>query len=115
MLKNTLRARLAVVANSTAAVWAGVVLLAAGFTLIFYSWARVAGKLNVAEQLPYVVSGGISGLGLIIVGITVADVATRRQDRFERRHQIAQLDRALDELHDAPDTDEGRDTPDTRH
>lgn len=101
MLKNTLRARLAIVANTTAAVWAGVGLLAAGFAAIFYSWARVAGKLDVAEQLPYLVSGGIIGLALIIVGIGVADVAIRTQDRHERRHQVAQLDRALDELHDA--------------
>lgn len=100
-MRTALRARFAVFLNATTAVWAGVALVAAGFAAIFYTWARVAGLLDVAEQLPYVISGGFAGLALIIVGATVIDVAVRRQDRHERRHQVAQLDRALEELHDA--------------
>lgn len=94
--------------NATTAVWAGVTIVAAGFVAIFYTWARVAGLMNVAEQLPYLVSGGITGLALIIVGVTVVDVAVRRQDREERRHQLMQMDRALEDLHDALKTDGNR-------
>lgn len=103
-MRTALRARFASFLNATTAVWAGVTLVAVGFTAIFYTWARVAGLLNVAEQVPYMVAGGIVGLALIIVGITVVDVAVRRQDRQERLHQMAQLDRALEELHDALET-----------
>lgn len=98
-MRTAVRARFAVLLNATTAVWAGVTLVTAGFVAIFYSWARVAGLLDVAEQLPYVISGGFAGLALIAVGVMVVDVAVRRQDRHERRYQVAQLDRALEELH----------------
>lgn len=45
--------------------------------------------------MPYVVSGAMTGLGLIIMGATLIDVSVRRQDSRERRAQFTQLDRAL--------------------
>lgn len=114
-MRYRVRARFGGVLNAGIAVWAGVALVAAGFAAIFYCWARVAGLLDVARQLPYVISGGITGLALIIVGITVVDVAVRRQDGQERRHQVAQLDRVLEELREALQTDENQQSrPDDR-
>lgn len=92
------RSRLAGMANAGAGTWLGVVLVAAGFGAIFYTWGKVAGVLNVALQLPYVVSGGIVGLALVIVGVTVVDVAVRRQDSYDRQQQLAQMTRTLAEL-----------------
>lgn len=94
-------ARLKILMGASTGVWIGLVLVAAGFVAIFYSWGKVAGVVNVAQQLPYMVSGGISGLALVIVGCAVVDVAVRRQDSFERTHQLAQITRILDELRGA--------------
>lgn len=69
----------------------GVLLVAAGFGLIAYTWGRVAGLISVPLQLPYFVSGGLTGLGLILVGLTVINVAARRQDAAERSKQMDQL------------------------
>ncbi len=69
----------------------GVVLVAGGFGLIAYTWGRVAGLISVPLQLPYFVSGGLTGLGLILVGLTVINVAARRQDAAERSKQMEQL------------------------
>src|SRR3954470_8971725 len=72
-------------------VWAGVVLCAGGFALLVYTWGRVAGLLNVALQLPYIVSGGFTAIGLILVGLTLVNVATKRQDAAERSRQLSEL------------------------
>lgn len=99
-LTESQRARVATWLNPTTGVWLGLALVAAGFVSIFYSWGKVAGVLNVAQQMPYLVSGGITGLALVIVGVTAVDVAVRRQDSHERKQQNAQIMRTLDELLD---------------
>jgi len=50
---------------TTLAISAGILVCATGFGLIAFTWSRVAGTLNVALQLPFFVSGGLTGLGLI--------------------------------------------------
>lgn len=92
------RARIGALVNASAGVWIGLVLVAAGFVAIFYTWGKVAGVINVAQQMPYLVSGGISGLALVIVGVTAVDVAIRQQDSHERKHQMGQITRVLNEL-----------------
>lgn len=79
-------------------IWAGLVVISLGFVAIFYAWGRVAGLSNVALQMPYLVSGGLVGLALVIVGVTAVDVAVRRQDSLERRQQLAETSRVLAEL-----------------
>lgn len=102
-LSESQRARVRTWLNPITGVWIGLVLVAAGFVAIFYSWGKVAGVINVAQQMPYLVSGGITGLALVIVGVTVVDVGVRRQDSQERRHQLLQITRTLDELREVLD------------
>ena len=85
-------------ASYPAWIWAGVVLCAAGFILLVYTWGRVAALLNVALQLPYIVSGGFTGIGLILVGLTVINIATKRQDAAERTRQLTELRELLAEM-----------------
>ena len=96
------RSRFAALRTSYPAwIWAGVVLCAAGFVLIVYTWGRVAALLNVALQLPYIVSCGFTGLGLILVGLMVINVATKRQDSAERTRQLTELRELLAEMRSA--------------
>ncbi|MPY81345.1 MAG: hypothetical protein GEV04_23665 [Actinophytocola sp.] len=81
-----------------AGIWIGFVLAAAGFGAIYFTWTNVAALTNVAQQMPYLVSGGISGLVLIIAGATVVDITVRRRDSKERTEQLAQMTRALAEV-----------------
>jgi hypothetical protein len=90
--------------NASTGVWAGLGVAALGFGLIFFSWIKVAATLDVGRQLPYVVSGAMTGLGLIVVGIALIDMAVRRQDRIERRQQLALMRSILEELRDGADT-----------
>ena len=46
--------------------WIGVAAVILGFGLIALTWGFVSGEGQVFRQLPYLVSGGLSGLGLIV-------------------------------------------------
>ena len=78
--------------------WIGLGLAALGFLVIAYAWGKVAALLDVSLQMPYVVSGGLSGLGLVMVGMTVVNVAARRHDAAERARQAEELQAVLREL-----------------
>lgn len=71
--------------------WAGVVIAASGLALLAVAWGRTAGVTNVALQVPYVVSAGFTGLGLIIVGVTVVNVVAKRADARARSAQLTEL------------------------
>ncbi len=76
----------------------GVAVAAAGFVLIAVAWGKVAGETNVGLQMPYLVSGGLTGLALVMVGLTVISVAARRRDALLREQQMRLLADALEEL-----------------
>ena len=81
----------------------GVVVALAGFGLIGYSWAKVAGLVDVWRQMPYLVSAGLPGLGLILTGLVIVNVSARRQDSAARQRQMATLTEAMRDLQRALD------------
>jgi hypothetical protein len=76
----------------------GIVVTLIGFGLIALAWARVAGLTDVWKQMPYVVSAGFPGLGLIMSGLLIINIAAKRQDAAERARQLETLSDALREL-----------------
>jgi hypothetical protein len=46
----------------------GAFLLLAGFVLMFLGWYGAAHTARQIEQIPYLISGGFVGLGLVFVG-----------------------------------------------
>jgi hypothetical protein len=82
--------------------YAGIAITAIGFAVIAFAWGKVAGIAdNVALQMPYLVSGGLAGLGLVMVGVTVINVAAKRRDTQLRQQQTELLADALRELRSA--------------
>lgn len=67
---------------------------AAGFLLIVMGWNGAAGVDYVQGQVPYLISGGVGGLGLIGLGLMLALVQELRRSSAET---AARLD-ALTEL-----------------
>lgn len=78
--------------------YVGMALVVVGFALLAIAWGGVAGEADVARQMPYLISGGMVGLGLILVGLTVVNVAVKRRDAAQRAQQIELLAAALSEL-----------------
>jgi hypothetical protein len=78
--------------------YAGIVVAAAGFVVIMYTWGKVAALTVVPLQMPYLVSGGLVGLGLILVGLTMVNINAKRQDAFARERQLGQVREVLAEI-----------------
>ena len=81
----------------------GIAIAALGFVLVMFAWGQSAGETNVALQIPYLISGGMVGLGLIMVGVTIVNVAAKRRDALLREQQTDLLASALRELSAALD------------
>jgi hypothetical protein len=81
---------------------AGAATIAAGIPLIFIGWYGAAHTPYVFEQIPYLISGGLLGLALAIVGglfyfsfwLTRQVQETRRQGE-ESRALLVRLEQAL--------------------
>jgi phage terminase large subunit-like protein len=73
----------------------GVVYCIAGFVLIFFGWNGTASNDRVEAQLPYVVSGGIAGLALVVLGAALIVAHSLRTDRVELRASIDELRRSV--------------------
>src|SRR3954468_9439299 len=78
--------------------YAGVLIALIGFALIAVAWARVAGLVDVWKQMPYLLSAGLPGLGLVMTGLVVINISARRQDGAARARQMETLTEALRDL-----------------
>lgn len=83
----------------------GLLLVGGGFGLIAITWARISPLKIVAQQLPYLVSAGFTGVGLIVFGAALLIAASKRADDEIRRAQSTELITALRELREALDLD----------
>jgi hypothetical protein len=85
----------------------GIAYCVAGFFLIFLGWNGAASHDREAAQIPYVISGGIAGLGLVVLGAALIVAHSLRTDRVELRGSIDDLRAAVDRLASGPSTAEG--------
>jgi hypothetical protein len=84
--------------GSPALTYIGVAIAVLGFVLILLAWGQVAGETQVYLQIPYVVSAGLSGVGFVMVGLTIVNVAAKQRDAADRDRQMDQLVSILGEL-----------------
>lgn len=76
----------------------GVVYCIAGFVLVFLGWNGAASNDTATAQFPYLISGGIAGLALVVVGAALLISQSLRRDRVELRGAIEDLRTAVDHL-----------------
>lgn len=77
--------------TSAVPVYSGIGLIVAGFGLLAFTWSKVAGTLLVALQLPYLISGGFTGLGLVVIGVLVIYIGAKRRDAWQRDRRLEEL------------------------
>jgi hypothetical protein len=70
-------------------------LVGAGFVLIALSWYGSATLTYLQGQFPYLVSGGMGGLALVLTGMTVLLLQTVRRESARQQAQLARLHDAL--------------------
>jgi hypothetical protein len=85
--------------------WTGVLLTAVGVVLLVVAWGRTAGLAYVPLQIPYVISAGFTGLGLVAVGLTVVSISAKRADARTRSEQLTELRDLIAELRRAVEDD----------
>lgn len=66
-------------------------LIAVGFLLIFLAWNGAAEKDFIQGQFPYLLSGGLSGMGLILCGLTLVATQSFRRDILTLQDRIEDL------------------------
>ena len=76
----------------------GVLFCLAGFVLVWVGWNGAASYDSGIRQFPYLISGGIAGLGLIHVGVGLWIVQSQRAERVRLEENLAGLNRVLETL-----------------
>lgn len=80
------------------ATYLGQAMVVAGFALIAFAWNGAAELDRIQGQFPYVLSGGLGGIGLIVTGMAVLIVQTLRTLTAERASQMRNVQAEVDHL-----------------
>jgi hypothetical protein len=78
------------------AIYAGLALSLIGFVLIALAWNGASELDYVQGQFPFLISGGLTGMGLIVVGVGMIIIQTMRAEADDRARQ---LDELADSIH----------------
>jgi membrane protein implicated in regulation of membrane protease activity len=78
----------------------GVLLagVATGFGAMVLAWRGAAARTSVADQLPYVVSGAMGGLALVVFSLAALVVQVRRRAEAVRRADLGRVRAAVLDL-----------------
>jgi uncharacterized integral membrane protein len=76
----------------------GVGAIGVGFLLIFLAWNSASELDYTHGQIPYLISGGVGGLALVIVGSIMLAVQNARRDRAALQRELAKLSATLDKV-----------------
>jgi hypothetical protein len=74
----------------------GVILCLVGFGVIFFGWNGAASKNVVMAQFPYLISGGIAGLAIVVIGAAMIVVQSAREDRARIEAALERLSAAIE-------------------
>ncbi len=69
----------------------GIGLCLLGFLVIFFGWNGAASQDYLPAQLPYLISGGAAGLGIVVVGAALVVVQNHRADRARLEEVLERL------------------------
>lgn len=84
----------------------GLAFCVAGLGLIWAGWNGAATYNDIRRQFPYLISGGIGGLALVVIGVGLMVIQSQRADRVQIEANLVEL-RAILERLAAPDAAAG--------
>jgi hypothetical protein len=73
----------------------GLSFIVAGFVAIAFAWSGAAKVACPDCQLPYLLSGGAGGVGLIVVGVASLIIAQIRVAQLGWQDQVGQINQAV--------------------
>lgn len=76
----------------------GIGMALLGFLVIFLGWNGAASFNDVRQQFPYLISGGLAGLGLVTIGAALLIVENSRKERAELIAAVTALTAAVESM-----------------
>lgn len=74
----------------------GVLFCLVGFVVMFLGWNGASSYPTVVQQFPYLISGGLIGLAIVVVGAALLIVQNHREDRARLEAAVDRLAAAVD-------------------
>jgi uncharacterized membrane protein len=74
----------------------GVLLCLIGFIAIFFGWNGAASRNVIMSQFPFLISGGIAGLAIVVIGASMLIVQNAREDRTRLEATLERLISAVE-------------------
>lgn len=79
----------------------GIALIASGWAVIMVGWYQAGRQDLETGQLPYVISGGFGGFGLLLMGVIAILVDVVRQAESKLRRSAEELHGRMEALAEA--------------
>jgi hypothetical protein len=76
----------------------GLLICLGGFLVIWGGWNGAASYNDIRQQFPYLISGGITGLALVVIGVGLLIVQSQRADRVQLEANLVELRRILERM-----------------
>ena len=76
----------------------GLVFCVAGLALIWGGWNGAATYNDIRKQFPYLISGGIAGLALVVIGVGLMVIQSQRADRVQLEANLVELRAILERM-----------------
>jgi hypothetical protein len=80
----------------------GTVVCLAGALVLYLGWNGAASHNDIRKQFPYLLSGGIAGLALVILGVALLVIEAVRVERTALQETVRELRDALEGLAPRP-------------
>jgi hypothetical protein len=89
----------------------GLLFCIAGLAVIWAGWNGAASYNDIRKQFPYLISGGLGGLALVVIGASLMVIQSQRADRVQLEANLVELRNILERMGGAPTTN-GAEAPD---
>jgi hypothetical protein len=76
----------------------GLLLCVAGLGVIWAGWNGAASYNDIRKQFPYLISGGLGGLALVVIGAALMVIQSQRADRVQIESNLVELRNILDRM-----------------
>ncbi len=76
----------------------GLFFCIAGFAVMWAGWNGAASYNDIRKQFPYLISGGLVGLALVVIGVGLMVIQSQRADRVQLEANLTELRNILERM-----------------
>lgn len=80
----------------------GLLFCVAGLAVIWAGWNGAGSYNDIRKQFPYLISGGIAGLALVVIGAALLIIQSQRADRVQLEANLTELRKILERMTGLP-------------